>query len=77
MRTKIVLALPIVTLVLAACDLPDPPAQQQNAGGWQDAPLGSRIRSSSATSSSVVNQTDASVLQKFQSSDVGNSGLGH
>jgi hypothetical protein len=77
MRAVTVLALSTLTLALAACDLPDPPPQQQNATSWQDAPFGSRIRSASVTSSAVVNQTDASALQKFQSSDVGNSGLGH
>jgi hypothetical protein len=77
MHAVTVLALSILTLALVACDLPDPPPQQRNATSWQDAPLGSRIRSASVTSSAVVSQTDPNVLQKFQSSEIGISGLSH
>jgi|GEM_PF-6713524 hypothetical protein len=73
MRAFVALALAASTL--AACDLPPPP--EQHAASRQDAPLGTRIRSSTATSEAVVGTSDASVLQKFQRSDttaVPNSG---
>jgi hypothetical protein len=46
MRNLAVLTL--VMIALAACDLPDPP-KQQSSHAWQEAPIGSRIRSASTT----------------------------
>jgi hypothetical protein len=65
MRKFAVLAL--AALALAACDLPDPPQQQSSQHGWQDAQIGSRIRSPSATATGDSGTTtDTTFLRNIQ-----------